>query len=260
MRYGLLLLVLIRNSFVLELEFRLNALVNLINSFLACLLALLVLTGFFGQVSQVGGWSFNQMVALLGVTLIVESLIDSWLFPSIHSLSEYIRRGDLDFMLIRPVDHQFFITFHRFNVWDSANFIVGYIVVLFAMFQQDALIFSNFVQFNLTLLLGACIFYSLFMCSNLIAFWFTKVSDVWIICYSLMDMGRFPVSAYPGAMRFVLSFILPVAFVSNVPVQAALGILNFDTLAMAFVYASGALLLTRYLWLKALSKYSSASS
>lgn len=84
MRYGLLLLVLIRNSFVLELEFRLNALVNLINSSLACLLALLVLTGFFGQVSQVGGWSFNQMVALLGVTLIIESLIDSWLFPSIH--------------------------------------------------------------------------------------------------------------------------------------------------------------------------------
>ncbi|MDR0217968.1 MAG: ABC-2 family transporter protein [Enterobacteriaceae bacterium] len=260
MRYILLFLVLLRHSFLLEFEFRINAIVNLINSSLACLLALLVLTGFFGQVTQVGGWSYYQMVALLGVTLIIESFIDSWLFPSIHSLSEYIRRGDLDFIIIRPVDAQFFISFHRFNLWDGTNFIVGYGVVLFAMYQQNALTMSHFLQFNFALLLGACIFYSLFMCSNLIAFWFTKISDIWVICYSLMDVGRFPVSAYPGSLRFLLSFLLPVFFVSNVPAQAALGILNMKTLLLAFLYAIGALVLTRLFWLKAISKYSSASS
>ncbi|MDX7999328.1 hypothetical protein FE394_08955 [Xenorhabdus sp. Reich] len=260
MRYVLLFLVLLRHSFLLEFEFRFNALVNLINSSLSCLLALLVLTGFFGQVSQIGGWSYYQMVALLGVTLIIESLIDSWLFPSVHSLSDYIRRGDLDFIIIRPVDTQFFISFHRFNIWDGANFIVGYAVVLLAMFQQDALTILNFLKFNFALLLGTCIFYSLFMCSNLIAFWFTKVSDVWVICYSLMDIGRFPVSAYPGALRFLLSFALPIFFISNVPAQAALGLVSMKTLLLAFIYAIGALVFTRFFWLKAISKYSSASS
>ncbi len=41
MRYILLFLVLLRHSFVLEFEFRFNAIVNLINSSISCLLALL---------------------------------------------------------------------------------------------------------------------------------------------------------------------------------------------------------------------------
>jgi len=255
-----LFMAFMRNSVQSEIEYRANTLVNLINSALMVILLIAILNAFFFRVETLGGWSLDQMLALFGVALILEGLIDCWLYPSLHRLSESVRRGDLDLVLVRPVDSQFAMSFSNLHIWKAPNIFIGFGIVLYSMNQLGTLSPINVAQFLLMLTCGIAIFYSIFLATCTLAFWLTMIEDVWIITYSLMEVGRFPVTAYPGWMRIVMTYVVPIAFISNVPAEAAAGLLTIDRQIAGFVVAALALGLSRWFWRYSLARYSSASS
>lgn len=260
MRALALIVAFLRTSFQSEIEYRANTLVNLVNSMLMVALLIAILHAFFFRVETLGGWSLEQMLALFGVALILEGLIDCWLYPSLHRVSESVRRGDLDLLLVRPVDSQFAITFSNLKIWNAPNILIGFIIILHSMIQQGSLTPINLVLLLVMLSCGIAIFYSIFLATCTLAFWFTKIGDVWILTYAIMEIGRFPVTAYPGWMRFTLTFVVPIAFISNVPAEAAAGMLTIERLFGAMVTAAVALGLSRWFWRLSVGRYSSASS
>ncbi|MBJ9978111.1 ABC-2 family transporter protein [Pseudomonas sp. S75] len=111
-----ILVALVRHSMLAELEFRVNALTNALNTLVGILLALYFLDAMFSEVVTLGGWNQEQVLALFGVALILEGLLEVWLFPSLHTLSEKVRTGDLDYLLVRPVDSQFLVSCSKISL------------------------------------------------------------------------------------------------------------------------------------------------
>ncbi|MDR6676237.1 ABC transporter permease [Pseudomonas oryzihabitans] len=243
-----------------ELEFRINALTNALNTIVGMLLALYFLNAMFNEVGSLGGWSLYQVLGLFGVALILEGLLEVWLFPSLHSLSEQVRTGDLDYLLVRPVDSQFLVSCSKISIWELPRVLIGGAVVIYAMSVESALGLGNLLAFLGLMIAGVTIFYSFFLITCTLSIWFVKIGDVWIISYTIMEIARFPVTAFPGSIRTVLTFLVPVYFVSNVPAAAAMGLVEWQAVVGAFLCALVSLCISRVFWLFALRSYSSASS
>lgn len=260
MRALVLIAVFLRSSFQAEIEYRANTVVNLANSALMVALMFAILHAFFYRVESLGGWSLEQMLALFGVALILEGLIDCWLYPSLHTVSENVRQGHLDLLLVRPVDSQFAVTFSNLQIWNAPTIVIGFATILYSMSEQGSLSLVNIAHLVLMLVSGIAIFYSIFLVTCTLAFWFIKIGEVWIITYALMEIGRYPVTAYPNWIRFTLTYLVPIAFISNVPAEAASGVLGFGRSLSALGIGALALASSRWFWRLSVSRYTSASS
>ena len=80
------------------------------------------------------------------------------------------------------------------------------------------------------------------------------------VVQSIYQAGRWPISLYPGWLRFALTFIVPVAFATTIPAEALTGRLSGSTLlgaaGLAIVLFTGA----RLIWRLGLRRYSGASA
>ena len=77
---------------------------------------------------------------------------------------------------------------------------------------------------------------------------------------SLFRAGQMPVSAFPGWVRLVFTFIVPVAFITTVPAEAIVGrfhLSSADTAAGVMIMLLAA---SRWFWRFAIRSYTSASS
>ena len=76
----------------------------------------------------------------------------------------------------------------------------------------------------------------------------------------MYEAGRWPISLYPGWLRYGLTFIIPVAFATTVPAEALTGRLNWQTLLGAIALAAVLLIVSRFFWRRGLRHYSGTSA
>jgi ABC-2 type transport system permease protein len=115
-------------------------------------------------------------------------------------------------------------------------------------------------SFALLLSVGVVIIYSFWVILATLSFWFVRVENILVIFQSMYEAGRWPISLYPGWLRFALTFIIPVAFATTVPAQALTGRLTGDTLVGALIAAFVLLIFSRLFWRIGLRRYSGASA
>jgi ABC-2 type transport system permease protein len=107
---------------------------------------------------------------------------------------------------------------------------------------------------------GTVIVYSFWLILATLAFWFVRVENVLVIFQSLYEAGRWPLSLYPGWLRYGLTFVVPVAFAVTVPAEALTGRLSGANVLIAFALAAVLLAVSRFFWRKGLTRYSGASA
>lgn len=260
MRYLKLLRIFVANSVQLELEYRINLALNLLNATLSFGAGLVVLYALFEQAESIGGWHFSEAIALFGVYLFYEGVIDLFLYPNLNKLPDHVRTGSLDFMLLKPISTQFQVSFRYASLWQVPELFLGLGLIGWSMVALGALSFGTVGLGLLLLLSGAAILYSIWFMLTTTAFWLVKVGNIPELFHSIFAAGRFPVSAFPAWIRILLTFVVPVAFITTVPAEAAIGRLDWLTGLESFGMALVALGVSRAFWRRALRSYTSASS
>ncbi len=114
--------------------------------------------------------------------------------------------------------------------------------------------------FAAALVAGAIIVYSFWLILATTAFWLVRVENILVIFQSVYEAGRWPVSIYPGWLRFALTFLVPVAFAITVPAQALAGRLTLAVLGGAWAFAVVLFAAARLFWRIGVRHYSGASS
>ena len=114
--------------------------------------------------------------------------------------------------------------------------------------------------FMLTLLAGAIIVYCVWLILATLAFWFVRVENILVIFQSFYEAGRWPLSLYPGWLRYGLTFVVPVAFAVTVPAEALTGRLSWGNVLLAFILAVALAIVSRAFWRRGLKRYSGASA
>lgn len=242
-----------------ELQYRANFFASLLGTIFWLAMAVLTAAVFFRQTSTLGGWSFWEVVALLGVFNAVAGVVEAVLRPNIGRLVQHVRQGTLDLILCKPVDAQFHVSFRRLAFWRLTDVALGLGLSALAATRldppPDAL---ELVAFALAAASAVAIVYALWLALMTLAFWFVAVENLAVLFDALYETARFPVSAYPGALRFLLTYLLPVAWITTVPAAALTGRGGLDGALVAVVVAAGLVGASRALWTMALRSYTSA--
>lgn len=248
------------NSLALDLEYRVDFLIGAITALISFGAGLLVLQVMFRYTQGLGGWSFYQALALYGIYLFLEEYTSSFLSPNIGEVPELIRRGDLDFLLLKPIDSQLQVSIRHFRIVGLPAYLLAIGIIGYSMAALDALTPLNIALLLVYLGCAMTTIYAIWALLHTLAFWLVRIENISTIFHAVFETGRFPIGSFPGPMRVFFTVVIPIAFMTTVPASAATGAIDWRYGVAAPVIALGGLWLSHRFWHFALRHYTSASS
>src|SRR2546427_4574911 len=120
-----------------ELQYRANFVASVLGTLFNMATALLTVALFFRHTAALGGWDYWEIVVLLGVFNALTGVIEAVLRPGIGQLAEEVRGGELDLVLVKPVDPQAFVSFRRLDVWRFTGVVLGLALAGYALFRME---------------------------------------------------------------------------------------------------------------------------
>lgn len=255
-----------RNCWVRDMTFRANFLINVVTVaawFVVIVTFFNILFMHTGMIGQ--GWTRYAFFAFMATNMIVNGLIETFFFTNATEFSEHIRKGTLDFVLLKPIDTQFLVSLEKID-WSNLSSValgLGLLVYGVAHLAEpprvfDVLLYITFVG------VGVVIYYSLLVILASLSVWMGRNQGIENFWFYLTVFARYPRNIYQGgwgnALRGVFTYVVPVLVVINVPAEVVVRMLNPSLATFAVVAAGGFLLLSRAVLGLALRNYRSASS
>jgi ABC-2 type transport system permease protein len=254
-----LLVDLWRTSLAAELEYRVNFLI-------ACLTSVGNLAGsvfglylFYQGDYQFEGWSLVDSLAVLGTFTALTGFNLMFLTPNLSELVDHVQSGTLDFVLLKPVDSQLWVSARKVSPWGLPDLLAGIGLLAWVAWERGAGL-SGLALAIVPILAAAVLLYGLWFLVASTSIWFVKIYNATEVLRGVLEAGRYPMAAYPATWRFVFTFIVPVAFLTTVPAEVVLGRGEGTALLAALVLAAVAFVVSRWFWRFALKSYTSASS
>lgn len=244
-----------------ELQYRVNFFIEVFRSLLALGTGLVVLALVFSHTPELNGWSRPELLAVLGVQIMVGGVIRSVIQPNMERLMQDVQRGTFDFVLTKPEDAQLLASVREYRIWQATDVLSGLIVLIVALVQLDRGIGAvDAVAFVAALLVGSVMLYCFWLVLTTASFWFVRIDQIVEMFDGVFQTGRWPIGTYPGWLRVGLTFLVPIAFAVTVPAEAFTSRLDGWTLAGAFGVCAVFVAFTRWLWRRGLTHYSGASA
>ena len=279
--YSQVFLTFARNSLVREMTFRANFIIQCVSSLSWTLMNLGFYLIIFKHAKQIGpgtGWEKYEFFVFLATTMLINSAVQAFFMPNAEEFSELIRRGNLDFVLLKPIDPQFLISFQKIEWSQFANFLAGLILLAVSSWQLvsrsvNPITLSPWliVLYPLYLVAGVAILYSLMISLAASSIWLGRNQSLYNFWFYLTNFSRYPMEIYQGwpwgdMLRLFFTYAVPVLVVVNVPARMVAQPLHPDSslsLSLAiFALAAtvGSVVGSRWVFTRALLSYRSASS
>lgn len=258
-RYLQVLILFWTTAIAAELEYRLNFVIASITSIVNLAGSIFGLFLFYRTGYQFEGWNWQEATIVLGIFTLLQGFSATFLVPNLNRIVRQVQEGTLDFVLLKPISSQFWLSARSLSPWGIPDLIFGVILILYAG-GQLGLKFSDYLSGFFPLVFGSIVLYSLWFMLSATSIWFVKIYNVTEVLRGLLEAGRFPTVAYPAAYRFFFTFIVPVAFLTTIPAEAILGRGDLSWILGASLLAVGLFLASKFFWGFALRFYTSASS
>ena len=242
-----------------ELEYRINFVLAAVSSLGNLAGSLFGLFLFYRTGYRFSGYSWEEALVVLGIFTLLQGFSSTFLEPNLSRIVDRVQQGTLDFVLLKPISSQFWLSANTVSPWGIPDIIFGAVLLLYAANKLGVEI-GNYFLTAIPLLFGTITLYSIWFMLGATSIWFVKIYNVTEVLQGLLEAGRFPMAAYPAAYRFFFTFVVPVAFLTTVPAEAMLGRGEIVWIAGAGILAIGLLFFSRYFWQFALRFYTSASS
>ncbi|HSJ33848.1 MAG TPA: ABC-2 family transporter protein [Acidimicrobiia bacterium] len=244
-----------------EIQYRLNFVLQLVESAVRLVTGLVAIQLVFGFTDDLRGWSQPELLAVLGVHILLGGLLATFVLPNMFTFMYEVREGELDFALVRPVDSQLFISTRQLRFWNVVDVITGILVLGWAVGGlSETLTALQVGVFVLTMICGALILYSVWMAFTTTAFWLIDVDDMAQLITGLYDAGRWPIRVYPLWLQGALTAVVPLGVAITVPAEALTGRLTLGTLGVLVLVTVISVVASRAFWLYGVRNYSGASA
>jgi len=245
----------------MSLAYRADTVVNILLNIMWLGWELLSLNIIFSNTTSLGGWGLGELIALLGVFRLVNTLMFALIWPNTEKFNQSIRDGSMDYTILQPINSMFLVTFSRITVWRVWDLVLAIILIVVGINMTGGTTTPfNILTFILLAITGTIIIYSLWIVLIALTFWFTKFDNNVTILHALLDAGRYPATVYPAWLRVIVTFIIPVAVATTIPLQALRGELGPSQILLFVVVSIISFLVASKVWKAGLKRYSGASS
>ena len=262
-RYLRLLQIQLRASALIAAQYRwdfaIDGLVSLLWTATAIVPLFVVYNG--AQTGGIPGWTLSEALVVIGWFILLQGVLEGAINPGLTAVVEHIRKGTLDFVLLKPADAQFLVSTSRFALWRVTSVITGLFIFALAFTRLGRLPSpSGVVQALLLLTLAVATLYSLWILIVSLAFYVVKVDNLTYLFSSIFDAARWPATVFRGALHIVFTFVVPLALMTTYPAEALLGRLEWNTLLSSLAGTVVLAAISRQVWLLSIRRYTSASS
>ena len=261
-RYSAIYAALWKTSVTREMSFKGNFLLWIIVELAWFGLQLCFVGVIFSQTTTVGTWTVWQVVLLTGASSFIQQIYQAFFLVNCTNLSELVRTGKMDFLLLLPVNTRFLVSTRQVDLPSFANAAFAVCVMVFAagklhLHPTAAQLFG----FGALCLAGLLVHYSLMFMLATVAFWTVRAQGIVWGYFNLFNIARMPDEAFHGAFKAVFTFALPVLLVSNVPVRVLADKLTSPAawlvlLGLGVTWA----LISEWFWRFSIRRYTSAST
>jgi ABC-2 type transport system permease protein len=261
-RYLHLYAALWKNSVAREMSFKGNFILWILVEILWFGLQLSFVTVVFSQTESVGTWTKWEMVLLVGASNFIQQLYQAFFLTNCTNLSELVRTGKMDFLLLLPVNTRFLVSLRVVDLGAFINALFGLCVMIFAAVKLNLHpTVAQIAGFGALCVVGILIHYSLMFILATICFWTVRAQGIVWGYYNLFNIARMPDEAFRGAFKAVFTFALPVLLVSNVPARVLADKISSPwswllLVGVGLVWAA----VSELFWRVSVRRYTSASS
>ena len=253
--------VFLKVNLQIAFAYRADTLVNILINLMWLGWELLGLRIIFSNTDTLAGWGPGELIALLGVFRLVNLLMAAVIWPATEKFNTSVRDGSLDYTLIQPANSLFLITFSRIVVWRVWDLALATILIIIGINLSGAAPSPLTLFYFLVLVAsGALVIYSLWIVLIALTFWFVKFDNNVTILQALMDSGRYPVTVYPPWLRLIVTYLVPIALATTIPLQGLRGELAGTQVLLFVAISLIALWIATRVWKAGVRQYSGASS
>jgi len=261
-RYAGIYLALWKNSVAREMSFKSNFLLWIVVEVLWFGLQLSFMAVLYLHTDVIGTWTKWQVVLLIGASHFIQQIFQAFFLVNCTQLSELIRSGKLDFLLLLPVNTRFIISLRQVDLGGFVNAGTAVAVMAYALVQLHvAPTVAQVGGFLVLCVAGIAIHYSLMFLLASVSFWTVRAQGIVWGYYNLFNIARMPDEAFQGTFRRVFTFVVPMLLVSNVPARLlAQKLGDWRPVALLLAMCAVCVAVSEWGWRQSLRRYTSASS
>jgi len=173
-----------------------------------------------GYIDDIAGWSRNEVVILVCTAQVINALYRGIIRPNLGTLSNAIRTGSLDFILLKPINFMFMITFGKFDFSSLFAIIVPIGFIIRNVRNMNISIsFLNVLWYIIFVILGLLLITAIMTIIFSLSFIFTDVSKLEELYYTFMTIFEKPKDIFNKYLAFSFFHIIPLIPIANAPVM-----------------------------------------
>ena len=265
LRYTRLFGALSRFTLAREMAFRGNFLAKVSVEVLWLAILLAFYRTVFAKTDGIAGWSESEYLFFVGAFFALNGAVETLFLENCEAFAELVRTGDLDFLLVRPIDEQFLVSCRRVDWSTAPNIVMGAGVMLASLWSMhwhfDPV---RVVAFLATFGCGILIAYSFMLMLTSLSVWLVRNQSLMEMWWLFSSLARYPREIFNGTWaepvgRF-FTYILPILLVSNVPAHVVVKAIEPRLVGYTFFATVASVWASRAFFRHAMRSYRSASS
>lgn len=262
-------LTFLRNSLVREMTFRGNFLIEIVTRTFWFAAQLLLFDIIYQHVPVIQDWNREEYFAFMATGMLINALVEAFFMPNCAEFSELIRTGDLDFVLLKPIDTQFLVSFQKVSLSMVNQILLSIALLVYAISKTGTHVtLVNVLMYLFLIGIGVTFFYSLMITLASTSVLFGRNQGLYDFWFYITIFARYPQNFYKQSFGgefiwFGFSFVIPILLVVTVPSRVLLNKAlepNWTVLVLAPVITLILLAISRGIFNWSLSNYRSASS
>lgn len=172
----------------------------------------------FQQIPSLQGWSLDQLIFIYGFAQIPRG-IDHLLTDNIWLVAwRLVLNGDFDRYMLRPMNIYFQVIAEKLQPDAIGELMVGTILVAGSLAKGIVIVDGlHTVLFIVSVIAGSVIYTAVKLFFASLAFWVKTSGPFLQVAYEMADFAKYPTEIYAKGVRFLITWVIPFAFVAYLP-------------------------------------------
>lgn len=210
---------------------------------------------------NIASWNQYEMYLLLGTFTIIDAFTWSFFFENMSNYTRQIFKGELDYLLTKPVNTIFLLTTTENSYNGIFRLVIGISVIVYSLIKLNISVsLGGVFLYAILLLSGLLLMYSCWFIIATLAFWVEKLDNINQIIPGFRRILQVPRSTFSGVLSLLLTVLLPLSLIASVPSEVLLGKENVTIIFWLLISTVLTGLAASAFFSFAIKKYSSVGS
>ncbi|MFR0823456.1 MAG: ABC transporter permease [Clostridia bacterium] len=255
--YGSMLMASLKSM----MEYRVDFIVGMLSQMITQVVELIFIWIIFQNTPSLAGWNMEQLLLLYGITMLSLAFTD-FFFDSIYDIGpKYIKDGDFDKILLRPV-HPLLSIIGDSKAFTAVGYLLLGIILTISMLVKLQIPITIMLILKILFfgMIGALMVGAIMVIFSITSFYTYKSNEIIWSVFKMYTFAQYPITIYNTFLRILITCILPFAFIAYYPA------LNYLQMEQGWVIYIAPMVVIIFwiiavkIWNAALRKYRSTGS